>query len=252
MKGTIFQKPLEFQIRIDGETWNQGDRVSGELTIKNHGPEPVPLSAVKVLLAHGGLKKVHARAVGAFKVQSQTSITEPEKLAPTGETVFPWFFPLDRNSPVSDNSASLFLVYGQCDVLEKAGQLQLNVQPFAIIQEFLKTLEIDFRFVRKNQKALKAGLEVKLDPPDSRSFSSVDQLALNFRFEEETIHIHYVFHIRKVEPTATSAEVTKQTRELEQQLEKNHYTLPSGRPNHAAMASSIREALDLVESKVLF
>ena len=36
MKGTFFQRPVEYNLWIDGESWRQGDTVSGELTVRNH------------------------------------------------------------------------------------------------------------------------------------------------------------------------------------------------------------------------
>jgi len=43
MKGTFFQKPLELELNIEGESWKQGDSVYGNLVVKNHGPDSFSL-----------------------------------------------------------------------------------------------------------------------------------------------------------------------------------------------------------------
>ena len=44
MKGTFFNKPLEYKIEIDGESWTQGSKVTGNIIIVNHSKRPVALN----------------------------------------------------------------------------------------------------------------------------------------------------------------------------------------------------------------
>ena len=51
MKGTFFQKPLELNLLVEGETWRQGDPITGSLTIKNHGSTEFALSELRMQVA---------------------------------------------------------------------------------------------------------------------------------------------------------------------------------------------------------
>ncbi len=249
MKGLFFQKPLEFQLRVEGETWTQGSPVKGVLEVKNHGQEPASLAEARVALAYGGLKKVHEKVPGALKVlaahPSDTQTLEGGKSAS-----FEWSFPTDRNCPITDSSNSLFLIYGSADVYEKMGQLQLAFKPDSIVQEFIKTLSIQFRFVQKTQKSSKGHVETKLSPPDSKAFSSLEYLFLTTRFVEDELHLNYRFQVKKVKPTPGSFEVAKEHREVDQSIPAAQYLQPSGRINFDRFESAIREAVSTVESKV--
>ena len=250
MKGTFFQKPLELNLRIEGETWNQGDPVSGSLVIKNHGSEEVSLDEVKIQLAHGELKKVRLKSEDAFEILSSVPLQSAGKLEPGKEKQFPWNFQTDRNCSITDGSSSLFLLYGQ-GAPEKLGQLQLPFLPHLLLQEFLKIFEISFRFVPKTRKSAKDRIEVKLTPPSSRGFVTLEHLVLFLRFEGEMIEAQYVFHVKKVEASASSVDIKKQKNIFERTYSPDLYFLPSGRLNHDRMEAAIREALEQVESKII-
>jgi len=68
MKGTIFQKPFEFNLRVEGESWAQGDPISGSLIIRNHSGEPVSLGDIRVLLGYADLRHVRAKSPEAFEI----------------------------------------------------------------------------------------------------------------------------------------------------------------------------------------
>lgn len=252
MKGTFFQKPLEFNLRIEGETWNQADAISGELIAKNHGAEPVALETLGVGLAHGELKKVRLKSPEAFDVLASQKFEGGQMLEPGKEARLSWKFETDRNCPISDSTKSLFIVYGQGDATEKLGQLQLTIRPYWIIQEFLSTVTTQFRFVVKTLKWSKGRVEAKLAPPDSKAFAMLEHLTLSFRFEEETLDVKYVFQVKKLEATAANVDVKKDKREVEQSFAKHEYLTPSGRIGFERLEAAIREALQVVEAKVTF
>ena len=58
MKGTMFDRPLEYTLNVSGERWRQGDKVQGALIIKNHSNESFKLSGIKLSLASGEYKDV--------------------------------------------------------------------------------------------------------------------------------------------------------------------------------------------------
>jgi hypothetical protein len=170
-------------------------------------------------------------------------LTEPAKLDPRGEASLDWSFTLDRNCPITDNISSLFLLYGQGEATEKLGQLELTVQPFSLIQEFLKTFQIQYRFVLKGQRTSKDAIEAKLAPPDSQAFATLDNIAVSFRFEGEILHVGYKFNVKKIEATAASVEVGKKQKALNQELGPELYKTSSGRVNHDKLEAAIKEAL---------
>ena len=67
MKATLFNKPLEWSIETQGESWQQGSAIKGILKVKNHGQEELPLENAGVGIAHADVKKVHARTEGILK-----------------------------------------------------------------------------------------------------------------------------------------------------------------------------------------
>ena len=144
------------------------------------------------------------------------------------------------------------MVYGRGEELEKLGQLQLTVRPDQVIQDFLDTVITGFRFVIKTQKSNKAGLDVKMAPPDSKAFSSLEYLVMGFKFAGDELMVKYTFNLKKMEATAASVDVKKLKKSVQQSFRPDQYRIPSGRFNHEHVESSVREALSQVESKVLF
>ena len=252
MKGTFFQKPLEFRLEVDGEMWAQGDKITGSLVAKNHGSDPVTLNEFRVALAHGELKKVRAKSPEAFKILNTATGPSGAKLEAQNEFTLPWSFETNRNGPITDTSSSLFLLYGRGDVNEQLGQIQLTMNPDSVIQEIIQIFVIAFRFVVKTRKFAKGSVEVKLAPPDAKAFAAVEQLILNFCYEGETVHLSYSFGVKKVEATASSFEMVKDKKVFAQSFTPGQYRTASGRFNHDPIETTIREVISQVEKKVLF
>ena len=235
MKGTSFQKPFEFNLLVDGETWRQGDVITGSLIGKNHADPAAALNGVQVVLAYGDLNQVRKKDPEAFEVISSVPVSS------SGQT---WKFQLDRNSPTTDKGGSLFLVYGLGETYSQMGQLQLAVQPYTLIEDFLEILKIQFRFVFKNQKFNKGFVETKLSPPASKSYATVEQLLLSCRFEGESFEVRYSFAIQKVEAISGSAfDLKKLKRDFKKSYTPIQYKLLNGRINHEQMEAEIRRVL---------
>lgn len=242
MKGTFFQRPLEFNLQIDGESWSQGDLIKGSLAVKSHNPDvPLPTD-VKVHVAHGLLRKIRQKTPDAFKIISS------QVVQPDGS----WQFQTDTNFPITDHLNSAFIVYGQGAALEQLGQLQLNVVPHGLIQEFVKTLGIQFRFVLKGQKPSKGRVEVKFEPPSAQAFGMLEHILVYFSFKGEDLEVDYVFQVKKLESTPVNFDIKKLKREFSQTLSPKQYRSPSGRINHEWLEGAIKQALSQVESKVIF
>lgn len=248
MKGTFFQKPVEFKIEVAGESWHQGAPLSGKLMIKNHGTEVLQGSDVPVRLAYGVLKKVRAKAPSSLSVLAEASAPAGWEITPGAEGGWEWSFRLDRNVPVTDASASLFLIYGRGAILEQLGQLQLNIAPSEAIEVFLKAWTIHFRFVLKSIKFAtrrdSGWVEAKLAPPSAREFAFVEHVIAAFR-EDQTggLDVRVTFAIKKLEATAASLQSTREKREFSARLEASELRVPSGRFNTDAIEAVIAQAV---------
>lgn len=254
MKGTFFQKPLEFQVRIEGESWRQGDPIPVTLEVRNHGAEPVALSEVRLHLTYGTLKKVREKSPKAFDVIASGHFGGT--LDPGKTATLTWKFETDRNFAITDVSGSPFIVYGRGEALETLGQLQLNFQPHALIDDLMNVFQAAFRFVVKSKKAgSKDTVEIKLAPPSGKAFSTLDFLQLSSKFTgptKETWELGYTFNVKKVDASVGSASTHKAKLEHEQSFEPSQYRTASGRFDHERMEASVREALQKVESKIVF
>lgn len=243
MKGTFFQKPFEFKLAVEGESWRQGDAISGSLSVKNHGAEEVSIQDLQISLVHGNLNEVRLKRPEAFEIISTVSLGIPQKLRLSQEKAFPWNFQTDRNCPITDKSGSLFLLYGISSAAEKQGQIQLPVIPANLIEEFIKTLQTQFRFVVKTQKFNRGNVEVKLAPPTAREFVAVEQLVLLLRFEGEKLETRYTFQVKKIEALSGTMNLKKDKKDFQQSFEPSDYRLPSGRYNHERIEGAVREIL---------
>ncbi|MFL5813427.1 MAG: hypothetical protein ACJ763_07595 [Bdellovibrionia bacterium] len=253
MKATFFQKPNEFNLNIEGESWRQGDPVSGSLLIRNHGTEALDASEIRVVLAHGAITKVRKKDAGAFTVVSEQAMSsEPgaPKIVPGSQASFQWKFETDRNCTVTEKGSSLFILYGRGESLDSLGQIQLVIHPYFIIQEYLNSIQTQFRFVLKSFRTTKGWLECKLSPPSARNFASVEQLLLSFRFDGDTLMAHYSFDVKKLEALAATTSISKQKREFEQNYNSMQY-LRNGRFNFDEIEASIRDVMNQLNPGVL-
>jgi hypothetical protein len=203
-----------------------------------------------VILAHGAIAKVRKKDAGAFTPISSASM-ESQKITPGGQASFPWKFETERNCTVTEKGASLFLLYGKGESLDSLGQIQLVIQPDTIIEEYLKSLQTLFHFVPKTQKSNKGWVECKLAAPSSRNFASVEQLLLSFRFEGETLMVHYLFDVKKLEALAATTSLSKQKREFEQSFTPMQY-LRNGRFNFEVIEASIKDVMSQLNPGALF
>lgn len=253
MKGIFLQRPLEFNLHVHGEAWRQGDDIQGELLIKSHASEERKLESVGVRLAIGKLKKVWKKEPDAFDALN-FHVSLPVTTLVSGEAKkLIWNFPGDRNLPVTDGSTSLFILYGGGVDASQQGQLQIKVQLQAHLEEFLKILEIQFRFVKKSQRTNSKGwLDTKFDPPSGRAFATVELLTVSSRFENEDLHVDFGFQVKAISASAAAISAKKEKRGFQRVLSKSDYVTSSGRPNHEFLESLLREVVDLVESKVSY
>lgn len=247
MKGSFFQKPFEYRLVVEGETWAQGETLRGSLEARLHGGSD-PLPKLRLQLANGELKKVRAKDPAAFEPVHSIALA-PKSF---GEPV-EWSIPTRLDFPITDSGSSLFLLYGREDEpAQSLGQLQLNLVPAPVIQEFIRIFTIRFRFVLKTLKAGKKGsVEAKLTPPAGSALSNLEFAAVKFSFAAEDLNVAYSFQVKTVDATsASSLTFKKAKRETQQDFQKSSYLTPSGRFDDDAFEAGIREALKEAEPKL--
>lgn len=249
MKAVTFQKPIEYCLLIEGESWPQGSAVSGTLEVKSHGA--VSDGKIQLILARGELKKVHEKKLGAFTEVAKFDTEDWTFPAPGQSATLKWNFDLDRNCPITDSTGSLFLLYGHAATLDTLGQIQMNVVSEPVLQAFLHAFNVHFRFVIKSQRWSKSGTtSTKMAPPDAKKYSNLELLVLTTRFTDEELEITYEFNVKRFEATAVNVETKKEKREYSQVLRPIEYRLPSGRLNTDYFEKLIEEALIAGEPKL--
>lgn len=248
MKGTFFNKPLEWNIEALGEAWPQGAAVSGTLKVKNHGTEIIDLSEAGVALAHADIKKVHAKAEGALKPQVDKKF-EGVKLGPGETSELTYSLALPANCPVTDKKASFYLAYGR-NLSEN--HLMLKVEPRQLFNKIVGLLDTFHRFKLKEFKSAKLGVEYKLIPPTSRDMANLESLGLILSMDGDNLVMDYEFQVRKLDTTGVTTKVNKDAVKLKKVLVPKQYSLGKDMINQDLLLKSIEETLGEVKLKSVF
>ena len=184
MKGVSFQNGVEFKVTLEGESWSQGDTLRGKIESK-------PQSQAQLILAEGIDKKVKLKTPDAFVVLEELS---------TKSLPFEWSFKLSLDARISDKSASLYLLYGNNDNIEKLGQLRLNVLPHIHIKDLIDLCTNEFRFALKGISFSKSGdTEVKFDPPSNSEWTFLEQLVIQLKQDSNSLQAKFQFHRKEID-----------------------------------------------------
>ena len=194
MKGVSFQNGVEFKISIEGESWSQGDTVTGKLEAMSRNPN-TPFTSMKVFLAESTEKKVKAKTPGAFEIIHELSSSSP---------TLDWSFKLENHTRITDSKGGLYIVYGNSngnpEALETLGQLRLNILPHMHMRDLRDIMGSHFRFVTKTASDGKKGwVEFKFDPPSAKEWSSLEQLVLLLKLQEKSMEAKFSFHRAEVD-----------------------------------------------------
>jgi hypothetical protein len=248
MKGAFFSKPLEWNIETQGESWTQGSPIPGRLSVKNHGSDPVDLSACGVGLAYAEIKKIHARTQGALKFESQKGFEQTQ--LPPGETLsLDFALTLAANSPVTDKKATYFLAYGKGF---EENHLQLKIEPRPLFSKIVGLLDTFHRFKLKEIKTAKNGVEFKLIPPTARDMANLDGLSLIFSMEQDTLLMDFEFQIKKLDTSSITTKVSKETSKLRKTLTPKEYSLGKEMINQDGILRALEDVLKEVKIKSVF
>ena len=252
MRSTFFQQPLQHQIEIDGENWDQGGKIKGKLIISNMSSETIVVKASQVILAYGLKKSIKEGNESPWEVLEKLVLTKNLSLSAGGQQSYEWIFQLATDCPITDKHGGLYLLFGGEDTLSEGGRLDLPVNLHPILQNFLQTFSTQFYFLEKYQKRKSEWTEVKLVPPDSKEYPNLDFVLCLLRISKEQLEAQYLFKMSGLGRSGEKMTVTKKTRDLKQKIPPEKYLQPGGFPNRACFRENINEALNVARPDVMF
>ncbi len=252
MRSVYIQQPLEHQIEVDGESWNQGEVVKGQIRIRNMSSKTVAVKTSQIVLAHGLKKAFKEGTMVPWEVLEKQVVAQDIALQAGSELTFGWNFDLSTDCPITDKQGGLYLLFGGDEALTEGGRLNLQINLHPILQNYLQTFTTQFRFLEKYQKRKSELTEVKLIPPDSREYPNMDYVLCFLRIHDEQLEAHYRFKMSGLGRTGEKMTVTKKNREIEQSIPQGKYLQPGGFPNRACFRENIDQALNIARPEVIF
>ena len=252
MRSVFYKQPLQYQIEIDGENWTQGEKIKGELTVRNMISETVFVKDSQVIIAYGLKKDIKAGNESPWEVFEKQVLTKNISLHADAEQSYEWFFQLETDCPITDNQGGLYLLFGGEDTLSEGGRIDLPIRLHPILQNFLQTFTTQFYFLEKYQKRKSDWTEVKLIPPDSKEFPNLDFVSCLLRISQGHLEAHYLFKMSGLGRSGEKMTVTKKYREIKQKIPSENYLQPGGFPNRACFRENINEALNIARPDVIF
>jgi hypothetical protein len=241
MKGTFFKKPLEFSLNIEGESWNQGETVSGTFKVQSHSDQLPDLIQVGCHLCFCNIKK--------FKAKDPKSITVLESiLFSPNQSELDFNFKLNDNCPITDTTGSLYIIYGDIDSPFESGFLQLNITPIKPIIYFTQILEQFYRFKLKAFKNKKDCIEAMVSAPDSREWTSIQKMAIQLKLKNDELIIKFIVNLKKLDFSNNHHKTKDEKREMSKTLTKEQYEL-YGIANQDGIKKVIDEVLSEIKIK---
>ncbi len=209
MRSVYIQQPLEYQIEVEGESWNQGEVVKGQIRIRNMSSKTVAVKTSQIILAHGLKKAFKEGTMVPWEVLEKQVVAQDIALQAGSELTFGWNFNLSTDCPITDKQGGLYLLFGGDEALTEGGRLNLQINLHPILQNYLQTFTTQFRFLEKYQKRKSELTEVKLIPPDSREYPNMDYVLCFLRIHDEQLEAHYRFKMSGLGRTGEKMTVTK-------------------------------------------
>jgi hypothetical protein len=245
MKSTIFIKPLEYNLTIDGEKWRQGDKIKGLIKIINHSNDKIVLPVLKLNLAVGNFKKVKTKDKKAWDEISNLILGNNINLEANAELEFEWNFELPEDCQITDKNGSIYLTITIPDEnnLWPIGLLELNIIPKIIIEQFLEIITNFLRFKVNQIKYSKQMVEIKLLPPSSREFGHIESLVIRMKEVKNILNLEYNFSIQAFETISGNVIIQKKTKEFSQEFTSKQYYIYGHSPHHEFIKSSVESII---------
>ena len=214
MKGTTFQNGVEFKITINGETWLQGEEVSGQLEATPKNPN-ASLTRARVILAETTHRKLKSKSVEGFHILAEVD----SAISPLA-----YSFKLPIQARITDNVGSLFMLYGSHDDLHSLGILKLNIVPHHYLRDLIDLMRTEFRFALKTLTAGKNGfVEAKLEPSGSKEWSQLENLVLDLQITGETIEAYFQFNRNAVDALKGGLQTKIEKREITRSWDRSEF-----------------------------
>lgn len=252
MKGTFFNKDIEFSLEINGETWKQGDTISGNLKILNRSSESVGISKIGCFLAIGNAKKIKEKHAAAYALLDKSLFGEEDVLAPNTDKKLDFNFELSKDCHISEKASSLHLLCGIDGEKIDVGSLRLSIVPFEVISQFLEIFENFYKFKVKSLKPKKNFIEATIAVPPSKEFTGVEQLKLMTRMDGENLELNYRFKVKKLDFSAQSTKVKDEVVVVENILTPKQYHIYGSAINQDEIISHLDNVLGNVRVKSFF
>jgi sporulation-control protein spo0M len=254
MKGTTFLKPLEYNIIADGQSWHQGDKIFGKITVKNHSADKLELPFLIITLATGHFKKIKSKDKKAWESIALIALCEKYTLAASEEREFSWEFVLPEDCPITDKNGSVYLLFKDGKAGEElwpTGQLELVIEPKIVVQQFLEIMENFLRFKVIQKKFSKGMVEIKLNPPTSRELSHVESLVLRMKEVDKTLDLEYIFNMNVFETVAGNVMTQKKIKQVDQRLTSKQYYSYGDFPNQDFIIKTMTDVIKEATPKFL-
>ena len=249
MKATFFKNGIEFNVRTRGETWEQGGRIAGTVSVKNTSDNPVTLGALIANLAFGTIRNVRAKNEESWNIAGTSSLCANESFKSGEEKTFSWDFPLAMDCPITVKDSSLFILLGDNSNPENFGHLQLNVQLSQMLKQFIESFELFYRFTIAAMKNRKGFVEIKMLPPKTREYGFLDALNYTLRLDKDVIEIKYEASIKTISTSLGPTIFEKGKRQFVQELCSKEFQLAPGIPNPDGFKTAIGAAIAAIRPK---
>lgn len=243
MKATFFAKPLEYNLTIDGEAWTQGSKITGKLTLTNHGSEALENKNIGCHLCLCSSKK--------FKAQDPKSITVIESLmlAPN-QSELSFEFQLANDCPITDITGSLYILCGDMTKPFEGGFLELKITPMAPIMYFVQAFELFYRFQIKAFKNKKGFLEAALNAPDAKEWTRIQKMSMQLRMNEKDLEVKFSIAIKSLSFEAGPSKTKDEKKEITKVLTPKQYEL-YGSANQDEIKKVLEEVISEIKLKPL-
>ena len=248
MKGTFFNKTIEWNVETDKENWVQGDILKGNLTIKNHGPGTLSLENSGIGLAYADIKKVQTRAVGSLKPEFLVEFDQSE-LKSGEQRELSFSFTIPKDGRISDKKSSFYLTYGK-DFTE--AQLQISVSPSQLFVKITGLMDTFLRFKIKDIKSGKKGVEYKLIPPTSREMANITSVILTFSMPEDKLIMSFDFQVKRLDTASVTTKINNESIIIKKELSPKEYSLGGDMINQDQLLKTLESVLGEVKLKSVF
>jgi hypothetical protein len=257
MKGIFFKKPLEYSVEIQGEIFNQGDLLKGNISLKNHGANLQQIPQINLSIKMGDTKKIKVKHEKSF-VQIVDLINIENVNIKANETYQQDFeINLENSMKISESNQTPFItVY---DLLEgndnskedwPIGIIQLDIKPHDTLIKIVEMIQRFHRFQLKTIKNKGSVINFKLMPPKSQEMNHLIQLDLEGSIDsKQNLIMKFNFKTNKINMQASSLAFIKESSKSELSSESKDYLLNPTSINQDYILKKLESIFDELKNK---